>query len=58
LLLEGSTAWRKENCRLILQAWDSQSPFEQKLRNEALLMYGLWLDLVKAELDETGMRGE
>lgn len=46
-LLEGSTAWRKENCRLILRAWDSQSPFEQKVRNEAPLMYRSLLDLVK-----------
>ncbi len=40
-------AWREENCSLILRAGASPSPFEQKLRNAAPLMYRSLLDLVK-----------
>ena len=46
-LLEGCMAWREENCSLILRVGASPSPFEQKLRNAAPLMYRSLLDLVK-----------
>jgi hypothetical protein len=39
-------AWREEDCRLISRTVESQSPFEQKLRNAAPLMYRSLLDLV------------
>ena len=45
-LLEGCLAWREDDCRLITRAGESQSPFEQKLRSAAPLMYRSLLDLV------------
>jgi hypothetical protein len=45
-LVEDCMAWREENCRLILRAGTSPSPFEQKLRYAAPLMYRSLLDLV------------
>jgi len=46
-LLEGCIAWREETCRLIPRAGESKSPFEQKLRSAAPLMYRSLQDLVK-----------
>lgn len=40
-------AWREENCGLILRVGEGPSPFEQKLRNAAPLMYRSLLDLLK-----------
>lgn len=45
-------AWKDENCRLIPSTVESQSPFEQKLRNASPLMYRSLLDLVKI-MEET-----
>ena len=46
-LLDGCIAWREETCRLIPRAGESKSPFEQKLRSAAPLMYRSLQDLVK-----------
>jgi hypothetical protein len=46
-LLESCMAWREEDCRLISRTGEGQSPFEQKLRNAAPLMYRSLLDLVR-----------
>jgi hypothetical protein len=43
----GLPGLREEDCRLISRAGESQSPFEQKLRNAAPLMYRSSLDLVR-----------
>jgi hypothetical protein len=50
-LLEGCLAWREEDCRLISRAGESPSPFEQKLRSAAPLMYRSLLDLARVMED-------
>ena len=50
-LLEGCLAWREEDCKLISRAGESQSPFEQKLRSAAPLMYRSLLDLARVMED-------
>ncbi|NPV62715.1 MAG: hypothetical protein HPY61_08820 [Methanotrichaceae archaeon] len=42
----GCLAWDGSGCRLIPKAAESPSPFEQKLRSTAPLMYRTLLDLV------------
>jgi hypothetical protein len=46
-LMKDCMAWREEDCNLIRRAGESLTPFEQKLRNVAPLMYRSLLDLVK-----------
>jgi hypothetical protein len=46
-LMKDCMAWREEDCNLIRQTGESLTPFEQKLRNAAFLMYRSLLDLVK-----------
>ncbi len=51
-IAEGCMAWGSEGCRAIISRTAVESPFEQKLRNAAPLMYRSLLDLVKA-MEET-----
>lgn len=51
-LAEGCLAWGDAGCRLIPGTAESSSPFEEKLRAAAPLMYRALLDLVKV-MEET-----
>ncbi len=44
---EGCMAWGDEGCRLIVSRTTAESPFGQKLRDAAPLMYRSLLDLVR-----------
>jgi hypothetical protein len=50
-LMRDCMAWREEDCNLIRWAGTGLTPFEQKLRNVAPLMYRSLLDLVKIMKD-------
>jgi hypothetical protein len=46
-LSEGCMAWSDKGCRLIIFRAAAESPFEEKLRDAAPLMYRSLLDLAK-----------
>ncbi len=50
-IAEGCMAWGNKGCRVIISRNDVQSPFEQKLKDAAPLMYRSLLDLVRVMED-------